>query len=190
VARAGGYPATNVGTSYLGHATAEATARFTALGLPGSLLRSYALTLDRRAARVAANPLARTRARSFGAPTGRLTVPTVTMHTAYDPFVTAANEALFASRVSAAGASGKLLQLFVTPPAYADAGATTGSGAPYGAGHCTFTAGQWTQLLSTLEGFVAQGKPTLESVANAWAGAGVKGLDPAFAPLPWRGTAS
>ena len=189
VARTGGYPATNVGTSYVGRATPEAVARFEALGLPGSLLRSYGLTLDRRAVRVPANTTARATARRLGTPTGNAVVPTVTMHTAYDPFVTASNEALFASRVTAAGATAKVLQLYVTPPAYSDASATTGSGAPYGAGHCTFTSGQWTQLLSTLETFVASGKPSLDSVAAAWKTAGVPGLSTTFAPLPWRGTA-
>jgi dienelactone hydrolase len=190
VARVGGYPATNVGTSYVGRATPEAVARFEAVGLPGSLLRSYGLTLDRRAVRVPANAGARAAAKTLGTPTGKAMVPTVTMHTAYDPFVTAPNEALFASRVAAAGATANVLQLFVTPPAYADASATTGSGAPYGAGHCTFTSGQWTQLLSTLETFVASGKPSLDAVAAAWKTAGVPGLSTTFTPLPWRGTTS
>jgi hypothetical protein len=102
--------------------------------------------------------------------------------------VTASNEALFGSRVAAAGATANVLQLYVTPPAYADASATTGPGAPYGAGHCTFTSGQWTQLLATLETFVAGGKPTLDSVAAAWKTANVPGLSTIFTPLPWRGT--
>jgi hypothetical protein len=188
VSRVGGYPATNVGTSYAGRATPEAVARFQALGLPGTLLTSYGLTLDRRAVRVPANAVARQKARALGSPTGNVAVPTVTMHTEYDPFVTAANEAVFASRVAAAGATSNLLQLYVAPPSYADASATTGPGAPYGAGHCTFTSGQWTQLLSTLETFVASGKPTLDAVAAAWKTAGVPGLATTFAPLPWRGT--
>ena len=185
----GGYPATNATTSYAGRATPEAVARFQALGLPGSLLRSYGLTLDRRAVRIPVNAVARAKARTLGSPTGRLAVPTVTMHTAYDQFVTASNEALFARRVTAAGRTANLLQLYVTPPAYTDASATPGSGAPYGAGHCTFTSGQWLQLLSTLETFVGSGKPSMSSVATAWTAAGVKGLAPTFQPLPWRGTA-
>jgi pimeloyl-ACP methyl ester carboxylesterase len=188
IARTGGIPATNVGTSYLSRVTPEAVARFQAVGLQKDLLTSYALTLDRRVGRLAASPTARAKARTLGNPTGRAKRPTVTMHTAYDQFVTAAQESLFAKRVAAVGAGADVLQLFVTPPAYADAGATTGPGAPYGAGHCTFTSGQWLALLSTLDTFVtAHAKPSSATVAQLWTG--VPGLDQGFRPLPWRGTA-
>lgn len=179
IRRAGGQPATNATTSYAARATPEAVARFAALGLPASLLRSYAATLDRRVARVAASPSARARARSFGAPTGAVTRPVVTMHTAHDPFVTASHQSLFASKVAAMGAGAHVLQLWVSPPA----SYTT---AAYGAGHCTFTSGQWLALLDTLEAFVADGRPDAGEVAALWAG--VPGLDQAFVPLPWRGT--
>lgn len=181
IRRAGGQPATNVGTSYARRVTPEAVARFTALGLPASLLRSYAVTLDRRVARVAASATARAKARTFGAPTGAVTRPVVTMHTVHDPFVTASNEALFASKVAVMGAGANVLQLWIAPPA----SYTT---AAYGAGHCTFTTTQWLALLDTLESFVAQGRPTAGEVAALWAG--VPGLDQAFVPLPWRGTRS
>jgi hypothetical protein len=187
VARAGGQAATNVGTSYAKRVTPEAVARFQALGLPKDLLISYAATLDRRVGRLAANPTARAKARAFGSTRGRATKPTVTMHTEFDQFVTASNEAVFAARVAAAGAGAKVLQLYVKPPAYADAGATTGSGAPYGAGHCVFTTAQWMALLGTLEAFVATGqKPDATAVSAIWKDA--PGLDRTFLPLPWRGT--
>jgi hypothetical protein len=185
IARTGGLPATNIGTSYAARVTPEAVARFAALGLPKNLLVSYAATLDRRVGRVAASPTARAKMRTLGAPRGRITKPTVTMHTEHDNFVTVSNEAVFAARVAAAGATAKLVQLYVAPPSYADAGATTGTGAPYGAGHCTFTSGQWQALLATLEAFVSSGaKP---DVAAVWKG--TPGLDPTFRPNPWRGTA-
>ena len=188
IARAGGEAATNVGTSYLARVTPEAVARFQALGLPKDLLISYAATLDRRVGRLAASATARAKARSLGSVRGRVTRPTVTMHTEFDPFVTASNEAVFASRVTAAGTTARVLQLFVKPPTYADASATTGPGAPYGAGHCVFTSGQWMGLLGTLESFVATGqKPGAAAVAAVWKD--VPGLDPSFRPLPWRGTA-
>jgi pimeloyl-ACP methyl ester carboxylesterase len=187
VARTGGNPATNVGTSYVARVTPEAVARFQALGLPKDLLTSFALTLDRRVGRLVASPAARAKARTLGIPRGRVTKPTVTMHTEFDHFVTASNEALFANRVAAVGAGAKVLQLFVKPPAYADASATTGSGAPYGAGHCTFSSAQWLALLGTLEAFVATGqKPDATAVATIWKDA--PGLDRTFLPLPWRGT--
>lgn len=188
IARAGGQPSTNVGTSYAARVTPEAVARFQALGLPKALLTSYAVTLDRRVGRLAASPTARAKARALGSVRGRAVRPTVTMHTEFDPFVTASNEAVFASRVAAMGATARVLQLFVKPPAYADAGATTGTGAPYGAGHCVFSSAQWLALLGTLEAFVATGqKPVPAAVSTGWHD--VPGLDAGFAPLPWRGTA-
>jgi pimeloyl-ACP methyl ester carboxylesterase len=186
IARAGGQPSTNVGTSYAARVTPEAVARFQALGLPKDLLLSYATTLDRRVGRLAASPTARSRARALGSVRGRVVKPTVTMHTEFDPFVTASNEAVFAARVTAAGATARVLQLFVKPPAYADAGPTD-AGAPYGAGHCVFSSAQWLALLSTLEAFVATGqKPTAATVSAGWHD--VPGLDMGFRPLPWRGT--
>jgi pimeloyl-ACP methyl ester carboxylesterase len=188
IARTGGQAPTNVGTSYLARVTPEAVARFQALGLPKALLTSYAATLDRRVGRLAANPTARARARALGSVRGRATRPTVTMHTEFDPFVTASNEALFATRVLAAGATARVLQLYVKPPSYADAGPTTGSGAPYGAGHCVFSSAQWLALLSTVESFVATGqKPGASTLATIWKD--IPGLDTGFRPLPWRGTA-
>src|SRR3954462_15082023 len=188
IARAGGQAPTNVGTSYAKRVTIEAVTRFQALGLPKDLLVSYAATLDRRVGRLAANPTARAKARALGSVRGRAVRPTVTMHTEFDQFVTASNEALFASRVAAAGATAKVLQLFIAPPSYADAGATTGTGAPYGAGHCVFSSAQWMALLSTLEAFVTTGqKPGDATVTTLWKDA--PGLNRAFRPLPWRGTA-
>jgi hypothetical protein len=188
IARSGGQASTNVGTSYVARVTPEAVARFAALGLPKDLLTSYAATLDRRVGRVAANPVARAKARTIGSVRGRAVRPTVTMHTEFDQFVTASNEAVFASRVAASGATAKVLQLFVAPPTYSDAGATTGTGAPYGAGHCTFSSAQWLALLGTLEAFVSSGqKPDAAKVAAVWKD--VPGLDGTFRPLPWRGTA-
>jgi pimeloyl-ACP methyl ester carboxylesterase len=189
IARTGGLAATNLHTSYLARVTPEAVARFQALGLPKDLLTSYALTLDRRVGRVAGSAAARVKARTLGAPRGTATKPTVTMHTEFDQFVTTSNEAVFAARVAKAGADAKVLQLFIAPPSYSDSGATTGTGAAYGAGHCTFTSAQWMALLSTLEAFVASGsKPAPTAVAAIWKD--VPGLDQAFTPLPWRGTAS
>ena len=109
------------------------------------------------------------------------------MHTEFDPFVTASNEALFATRVAAAGSGAKLLQLFVRPPAYADKSAS-GGGAPYGAGHCVFTVSQWLAQLDTLESFVASGKPAPAALDAVWTADSAGGLDQAFQPLPWTGT--
>ena len=185
MARTGGNYATNVGTLYIRKVNAQTVARFTSVGLGGNLLRSYALTLDRRVLRLPANPVARQRARSLGAPTGLVKVPTVTMHTEFDQFVTAANEQLFASRVAARGAGAKVLQTWIKPPAYTDRTAT-GGGAPYGAGHCNFTVSQWDGLVDTLNTFVTtRAKPNPAPIFTA---AKAPGLDQGFQPLTWTGT--
>lgn len=188
LARNGGMAYQNVGVSYLARANAQAVARFQSVGLPGSLLRSYAATLDRRALRITASPAARTRAARLGSPTGVVRRPVVTMHTVHDQFVTASNEAAYARRVGLRGTTAQVLQTYVRPPAYADMKGTAG-GAPYGAGHCTFTAGQWLALLDTLDAFVDSGtKPTPTAVSALWASNNAPGLDLAFRPLVWTGT--
>lgn len=187
-AKSGGNVATNVGRAYLAKVTPDAVARFGSLGLPASLLRSYAKTIDRRVARVAASPRARVIARQNGDPTGAVSIPIVTMHTEFDPFVAASNEALFASRVAASRSGARVLQLFVKPPSYADRTAAAG-GAPYGAGHCIFTKAQWLAQLATLEAFTAGGnKPARNTVASIWSLNQAPGLDQGFVPLPWTGT--
>lgn len=188
ITRNGGMAYQNTGVRYLARANAEAVARFEALGLPGSLLRSYAATLDQRVVRITASRAARLRAARLGSPTGRLTRPVVTMHTVYDPFVTAANEAAYARRVALRGSGAQLLQTYVRPPAYGDL-TPSGGGAPYGAGHCVFRTSQWLALLDTLQAFVGSGtKPTDDAVSAVWAADGAPGLDPTFRPLVWTGT--
>lgn len=187
IKKAGGVVAQNVTTSYRAKANAQAVARFVSIGLPGSLLRSYAATIDDRVQRVTGSSTARAVARLNGAPTGNVVIPIVTMHTEFDPFVTAGNEALFATRVVAAGKTANVLQLFVKPPTYADQSGTS-AGAPYGAGHCVFTKGQWLAQLDTLQSFIAaKSKPAASMVSTIWGG--TPGLDLAFRPLTWTSTA-
>ena len=187
-ARNGGMAYQNVGVSYLARATTDAVARYQSIGLPGSLLRSYATTLDRRILRITANPTSRARAARLGSPTGAVTRPLVTMHTLHDPFVTASNEAAYARRVGIRGTGAKVLQTYVRPTAYADLKGTSG-GAAYGAGHCTFTSSQWLSLLDTLDAFVESGtKPTAAAVTGIWGARSAPGLDLAFRPIPWTGT--
>ena len=189
IKKSGGVVATNVGTSYLAKANVEAVNRFQSLGLPGSLLRSYAATIDSRVTRVAASATARAAARLNGAPTGKLVIPVVTMHTEFDPFVTAGNEAIFAKRVAALGTGARVLQLYVAPPVYADRTAT-GGGAPYGAGHCVFTTRQWLAQLDTLTTFIAHGKAAAVTAVNSiWAADGAPGLNRTFTPIQWTSTA-
>ena len=186
IKKSGGQVAQNKTTSYRAKANAQAVARFVSLGLPGSLLRSYAATIDSRVQRVTGSITARAAARHNGAPTGNVVIPVVTMHTEFDPFVTAGNEALFATRVVAAGKTANVLQLFVKPPAYTDM-STVSPGAPYGAGHCRFTQGQWIAQLATLQSFIAaKSKPAVTTVSTIWGT--TPGLDRGFRPLTWTST--
>ena len=69
------------------------------------------------ASRVSADATARSAFDQLGDTTGELTAPTVTMHTEQDPLVLVQNETVFAGRVRAAQRAGKLVQLFIKPPA-------------------------------------------------------------------------
>lgn len=176
--RVGGNPSTNVGTDYAARVTPESTARFTAFGFGAGLLRSYATTLDTNGKRVAADPKARRAAARLGNPTGDLADRTVTMHTVHDPLVIVQNERVFLRRVAARGATDRLLQLYVQPPAYVTA-------APYGAGHCNFATDQYVAVIRALDGWVNSGtRPdaaTLTTLFSAHPGA----LDLDYKPALW-----
>ncbi|HMA45662.1 MAG TPA: hypothetical protein VKP11_00385, partial [Frankiaceae bacterium] len=132
--RAGGPISGNAGVDYAIRVDPAERAQIDSLA-PGRLdgwLRQLAA-----APRLRADPAARAGAVSFGDPTGRLTVPTVTLHTGYDDLVSVQEESVFADRVERAGRTDRLMQLYTTPPPrYSDA--------PYGAGHCNFTVTEET----------------------------------------------
>jgi hypothetical protein len=124
------------------------------------------------------DPGARSRVSSLGEPTGQLRVPTITLHTTADPLVLVQNERLFADRVRAAGQQLRLLQLYVVPPATFDAPA------PYGAGHCNFTADQRLATVQLLDTWVRTGvRPTGSQVHQAISS--VPGMDASYVPSPW-----
>ncbi|WP_035857013.1 alpha/beta hydrolase [Cryptosporangium arvum] len=148
---------------------------------PGGLTRHLAELA--RAPRVTADAAARRRADLLGDPTGALRVPTLTLHTGYDAAAIVANETVFANRaLRSTGRTGDLMQLSTTPPAR-----YTGSGAPYGAGHCNFTADERVGAVTSLNRWVRTGaRPSLTEVAIALRGTSKgSGFDPLFAPGPW-----
>jgi hypothetical protein len=130
------------------------------------------------APRVAADDAARQKFEKLGDTTGKLSVPTLTMHTEYDPLVLVQNESVFAGRVAQQKDTGKLVQLYIQPPAtYSES-----AGAPYGAGHCVFSDKQRVALVSTLDKWVRNGVyPTAVGVASAFN----PGLDVTYTPGPW-----
>jgi hypothetical protein len=172
--RVGGNPSDNTKTDYSGRiSSAESTLISAAGGDVASLDQQLA-----DAPRVSADPAARTAFKKLGDTTGKLTVPTMTMHTEYDPLVLVSNETIFNNRVQSQGEGGQLVQLYVAPPpTYSES-----SGAPYGAGHCVFSDKQREALVATLDAWVRSDVyPVPVGVEKAFG----PGLDPAFTPAAW-----
>lgn len=171
--RVGGNPSESAAEYSSRIDTAEAALISTVGGDPAALQQELV-----HAPRITANPTARAAFEALGDPTGKLTVPTVTMHTEQDPLVLVQNETVFAGRVRAEQRSGQLVQLYVRPPAtYSET-----EKAPYGAGHCRFSDGQRLGLVKVLDDWVRR------SIYPSPAGsAGVigEGIDPAYVPGPW-----
>ena len=133
--------------------------------------------------RVSADPTARSAFEALGDPTGKLTAPTITMHTEQDPLVLVQNETVFADRVAAAKHSDDLVQLYIAPPkTYSET-----DKAPYGAGHCRFSDGQRLGLINVLDGWVRRSMYPSPSGAATLIGAGA---DPAYRPGKWPGAES
>ena len=172
--RLGGDPSGNVKADYDSRISTSEASLITTVG--GNV------TADKKALdaepRVVADQAARAKFITLGDPTGNLTAPTLTMHTEQDPLVLVSNERILADRVQAQGKSGRLVQLYVAPPAsYPET-----PGAPYGAGHCNFSDQQRESLISTLDGWVREAVyPSAVGVAPSFG----PGLDPTFVPLPW-----
>ena len=134
--------------------------------------------------RVSADGAAREAFAASGTPTAVVKDPTLTMHTAADPLVLAQNETVFADRAYAANKrTDDLVQLSTVAPASYSAEA----GAPYGAGHCNFTAQQRTGVISLLDGWVREGRvPGAAAITAAFSGD--ESVTQAFNPGPWPAT--
>jgi pimeloyl-ACP methyl ester carboxylesterase len=172
--RIGGNPSDNSNADYATRIDAAETALITTVGgNPQALLQQLAA-----APRVTADATARSAFEQLGDPTGKLTVPTVTMHTEQDPLVLVQNESVFAGRVRAEQRSGQLVQFYIRPPATY----TETAKAPYGAGHCRFSDGQRLGLVKVLDDWVRR------SVYPSPAGSADvigEGLDPLYTAGQW-----
>jgi pimeloyl-ACP methyl ester carboxylesterase len=174
--RVGGDPSDTTKSDYSSRFNSGEVSTIT---LVGGKVEQLLSTLN-AAPRITADASARTAIDKLGDTTGALTVPTLTMHTEDDPLVLVQNETVFASRVAAKQQSGRLVQLFIAPPAsYSET-----AKAPYGAGHCNFSDGQRVGLIDTLDSWVRQG--VYPSPAGIGSVIG-EGLQPAFIPGPWPG---
>lgn len=178
--RVGGNPSSNADTDYTSRVTDRERATIDALG--GSGTTDRLLQLLERGRRVTASQPAREKAAALGEPTGDLRVPTVTMHTTDDPLVLVQNERLFGERVTARDRARQLLQLYVQPPT------TYAAPAPYGAGHCNFTAAQRVAVIDLLDGWARTSKrPDPARLADALYDA--QGVVTDFQPPPWPAAA-
>lgn len=127
---------------------------------------------------VRADSQARNRATTLvGQPTGQLTSPLVTAHTADDSVAIVQNHSVYRDRVERAGALGRLTAVYSVPPQTYDE-------APFGAGHCNFPVASRVALVELTEAVLDQGTPaaadTIETILPA-----NEGWDGAFTPGPW-----
>lgn len=171
--RVGGDPSDNSKTDYSTRVSASEAALIKTVG--GSPT-TYESALS-SAPRVTADAKARAAFEKLGDTTGDIKVPTLTMHTEYDPLVLVQNESVLAQRAAKQDKSGKLVQLYVAPPATY----STTAGAPYGAGHCNFSDEQRVGLVNTLDSWVRGVYPVPSGVAAKFGA----GLDPTFTSGPW-----
>jgi pimeloyl-ACP methyl ester carboxylesterase len=179
--RVGGNPSGNTDADYAARVSPAERTLIDAVA-PGSATRNLALLAA--GARVAPDPAARARFAALGTPTGDIRVPTLTLHTEADPVVLVQNETVFAAKVAASRAkTADLVQLYTKAPArYAKP-------APYGAGHCNFTAGELAGAVTALDGWVRGGVyPTGPAVRTAFGSD--PGLDLSYRPAPWPAATS
>jgi len=178
--RFGGSVSDNTGTDYAARFSAEDRALLDTVGGPGTSQRI--VTSMASAERVSADPAAVQSARAEGGdPSGAITVPTLTLHTAADPLVLVQNQSFLNERVQAsAEKKADLVQLFtVAPTTFSEA-----TGAPYGAGHCNFTPESRIGVITLLDGWVRDGVYPASGRVQEILGTS-SGYSPVFRPGPW-----
>ena len=157
--RAGGVNSWNTGVDY--------ARQLRASGRESSVRRYYAaanLDLAADLARLAAAPRIAADARAVAymranyVPTGKLGVPVLTLQTVGDGLTVPATHGSLQQFAREAGRAAMLQQLWVK-----------------GAGHCTFTAGEWLAALRALELRLDKGKWNTDIAAVARLGEGVPG---------------
>jgi len=155
----------------------DAALRPLVTGLKGDLDAMYTALAEGE--RPAVDAAAREQARAQGEPTGVVDHPTVTLHTEDDPLAVVSNERVLGDRIAAAdGGVRNLVQLYTKAPQTYDAPA------PYGAGHCNFTASEQVGLVTVLDAFVRTGvRPTTRDTNRAFVQP--TGLDTTFEATPF-----
>jgi hypothetical protein len=173
--RFGGNISDNTNADYLARISAEELDEIDAIG--GGSGESLVATIE-AGDRVSADPQAREAAQERGGdPSGAVSDPTITLHTAADPLVLAQNSALFVRRTARSPLVRELYT--VAPTSYPE-----DPGAPYGAGHCSFTPESRLGVVALLADWVESGTaPDDAAVTDALGPA--SGLDLGHDPGPW-----
>ena len=179
--RVGGNPSGNEDADYAARVSTAERALIESVA-PGSTAANLALLA--KGDRIEPDAAARATFAALGTPTGDIRVATLTLHTEADPLVLVQNESAFAGRVAASTAkTADLVQLYTKAPArYAKP-------APYGAGHCNFTADELTGSVTALNRWVRGGVyPTGPALTTAFGSD--PGLDLSYRPGPWPAATS
>jgi pimeloyl-ACP methyl ester carboxylesterase len=176
--RMGGNPSQNTGVDYASRVSASERALIETVS-PGSTDKLLAELAA--GARVSADQTARDKLAATGTPTGDIRHPTLTMHTKSDPLVLVQNETVFAGEVAAnTKADADLVQLYTVPPT----SYPQDVGAPYGAGHCNFTAVSRIAVVDLMQDWVRDGVyPGTAAIATAMGDS--SGYDAVYRPGPW-----
>lgn len=177
----GGNPSTNIGTNYAARATDRDIEKVD-LFEEGTLAKTMKLIQD--SPRVEPNLGARESAANSGALTGQIRVPTLTLHTEFDPQAIVQNETVLLVQASNSGAEQeRLFRLNVTsPPSFYPPDEVI----PYGAGHCNFTAASVIGTVVSLDDWVRNG--AYPSLVSTEAALGLdSGYNPDYRPARWPG---
>jgi len=177
--RFGGNPSTNVGVDYAARIDDAERSLIDTVGGAGAT--DALLAQLEGGERLEADAAARSAFADSGTPTGAIMDPTITLHTTADPLVLVQNETVFGDRAAAnPDRTGDLIQLYsVAPSAY-----TPEEGAPYGAGHCNFSADERLGVIQLLDRWARGGLyPAAGAVGSAMGED--NGIEPNYAPGPW-----
>ncbi|MEI6624355.1 MAG: hypothetical protein WCP28_20885, partial [Actinomycetes bacterium] len=158
----GGNPSSNVGTDYYARVTTKQQETIDQ-NTPDATVKYMKIVSN--APRVAANPEARKRASELAGVTGSIKVPTLTLHTQYDPLAIVQNEgSLIVAANTVGNDARRLLQPdVISPPIfYPDKNQQVA-----GAGHCSFTADSVAGGIVILNNWVQLGQfPTYASTTE------------------------
>lgn len=180
----GGNPSSNVGTNYMARPTAKQLEK--AQEVKKGALAKYVRKIQ-DAPRVSPDKEPRAQAAANGDLSGKMKVPTVTLHTQWDPLAIVQNEGdLVAKTVEEGSDSRSLLSPnVISPPLFYG----PDDPAKYGVGHCNFTDASIVGAVKVVNEWVRDNKfPTKASIQEALGEE--SGFNPNFPLYTWPGGAT